>query len=52
MAWLSSCTVAAAGGCLGHMPEVFDGDYPHTHRGCDAQAWGASEVYRVFSLLK
>ncbi len=50
-AWLSSCTIAASEGCLGHMPEVSDGDYPHTHRGCDAQAWGASEVLRVLSLL-
>lgn len=26
-------------GCLGHISEIMDGDYPHTQRGCDAQAW-------------
>jgi glycogen debranching enzyme len=39
------------GGCLGHIPEILDGDSPHTPRGCDAQAWSVSEVYRVWQLL-
>ena len=34
-------------GCVGQVPEIVDGDYPHTQRGCDAQAWGCSELYRV-----
>jgi glycogen debranching enzyme len=38
-------------GCLGHLPEILDGDTPHTQRGCDAQAWSASEAYRVWKLL-
>ena len=38
-------------GCLGHLPEIIDGDAPHTQRGCDAQAWGASEALRVWQLL-
>jgi len=38
-------------GCLGHLPEVLDGDAPHTQRGCDAQAWSASEAFRVWKLL-
>jgi glycogen debranching enzyme len=38
-------------GCLGQIPEILDGDYPHTLRGCDAQAWGVSELYRVWKLL-
>lgn len=38
-------------GCLGHMPEILDGDNPHCQKGCDAQAWGVSEVYRVWKLL-
>lgn len=37
-------------GCLGHVPEVLDGDFPHTPRGCDAQAWGVSELLRVWLL--
>ena len=38
-------------GCLGHLPEIVDGDAPHTQRGCDAQAWGATEALRVWKLL-
>jgi len=38
-------------GCLGHLPEILDGDAPHTQRGCDAQAWSVSEAYRVWKLL-
>ncbi len=39
-------------GCLGQIPEITDGDAPHTQRGCDAQAWGASEALRVWKLLQ
>jgi glycogen debranching enzyme len=39
-------------GCLGHLPEILDGDAPHTQRGCDAQAWGATEALRVGRKLK
>lgn len=38
-------------GCLGHLPEIVDGDAPHTQRGCDAQAWGATEALRVWRWL-
>jgi len=38
-------------GCLGHLPEIIDGDAPHAQRGCDAQAWGATEALRVWKLL-
>ena len=38
-------------GCLGQIPEILDGDAPHTPRGCDAQAWGATEALRVWKLL-
>jgi predicted glycogen debranching enzyme len=38
-------------GCIGHIPEILDGNYPHTQRGCDAQAWGITELCRVYSLL-
>ncbi len=37
--------------CLGHIPEILDGDAPHIQRGCDAQAWGATEALRVWKLL-
>jgi predicted glycogen debranching enzyme len=38
-------------GCVGHLAEIFDGDAPHTARGCDAQAWSVSELLRVWHLL-
>ena len=38
-------------GCLGQLPEIVDGDAPHAQRGCDAQAWGATEALRVWKLL-
>ncbi len=50
-AWLTSGVDLASKGCLGHIPEILDGDFPHTLRGCDAQAWGASELLRVWKKL-
>jgi glycogen debranching enzyme len=38
-------------GCAGQLPEIVDGDSPHTQRGCDAQAWGVAEALRVWKLL-
>jgi len=35
-------------GSLCHMPEICDGDAPHVARGCGAQAWGVSELLRVW----
>jgi len=52
LAWLASSSVLINQGCAGHVPEILDGDFPHRQRGCDAQAWGASELLRVFLELK
>jgi glycogen debranching enzyme/glycosidase len=49
--YLSSMEQLLDEGCLGQIPEVLDGDAPHTQRGCDAQAWGVSEALRVWKLL-
>jgi glycogen debranching enzyme len=38
-------------GCLGQIPEIVDGDAPHLERGCDAQAWSATEALRVWKVL-
>ena len=38
-------------GSLGHMPEICDGDAPHVSRGCGAQAWGVSELLRVWKKI-
>ena len=51
LAWLGSGMRLLDRGCLGHIPEILDGDFPHTPRGCDAQAWGASELLRVWLKL-
>ena len=32
--------------CLGSLSEIFDGDAPHTARGCFAQAWSVAETLR------
>jgi predicted glycogen debranching enzyme len=32
---------------LGHIPEIADGDPPHTPRGCPFQAWSLGEVLRL-----
>ncbi len=48
LAWLGSCTRLINTGCVGHLPEIADGNFPHTPKGCDAQAWSASEVLRVW----
>ena len=49
---LSSSESLIRQGCLGHIPEILDGDTPHTQRGCGAQAWGETELYRVLLLLE
>lgn len=38
-------------GCVGQVAEIFDGDYPHSPRGCCAQAWAVTEVLRVWKIL-
>ncbi|MBI9074386.1 MAG: glycogen debranching enzyme N-terminal domain-containing protein [Desulfatibacillum sp.] len=51
LAWLMSSERLMRQGPHGHLPEIMDGDYPHTNRGCDAQAWGVSEFLRVYKKL-
>jgi len=33
--------------CLEQISEIFDGDAPHTPRGCCAQAWSVAEPLRI-----
>lgn len=51
LALLSASARLLNDGCLGHVPELLDGDFPHAQRGCDAQAWSVTELYRVWKLL-
>jgi predicted glycogen debranching enzyme len=50
-AYLGSMDGLLAAGCVGQLPEILDGDAPHAQRGCDAQAWSATEALRVWRLL-
>lgn len=50
-AYLGSMDALLRESCLGQLPEILDGDAPHEQRGCDAQAWGATEGLRVWKLL-
>ena len=36
-------------GCIGSIAEIFDGDEPHTSRGCYAQAWSVGEILRCYT---
>lgn len=49
---LGSLAGLLQGGCPGQLPEIIDGDAPHAQRGCDAQAWSASEALRVWKWLR
>ncbi|CAB5121008.1 Putative glycogen debranching enzyme, archaeal type, TIGR01561 [Olavius algarvensis associated proteobacterium Delta 3] len=51
LAYLMSMKRLIQSGCVGHVPEILDGDAPHRQKGCDAQAWGASELLRVYKQL-
>lgn len=50
-AYLASMEKEMKDTCLGQIPEIIDGDYPHFQRGCDAQAWSITEALRVWKLL-
>jgi len=51
-AYLGSVDRLMNEGCIGQIPENVDGDAPHVQRGCDAQAWGVTEVLRVWRRLR
>jgi predicted glycogen debranching enzyme len=39
-------------GIVGQVPEILDGAAPHEERGCGSQAWGMTELYRVYKILE
>ncbi|HZR28306.1 MAG TPA: amylo-alpha-1,6-glucosidase [Terriglobales bacterium] len=45
--WLRNFEPHLAIAGLGQISEIFDGDPPHTPRGCIAQAWSVAELLRV-----
>ncbi|HPD47998.1 MAG TPA: amylo-alpha-1,6-glucosidase [Anaerohalosphaeraceae bacterium] len=38
-------------GCVQSVSEIFDGDAPHTPRGCFAQAWSVAALLRAYTLV-
>ncbi|HSE18789.1 MAG TPA: amylo-alpha-1,6-glucosidase [Pyrinomonadaceae bacterium] len=45
--WLNNFQQHLQEACLGQVSEIFDGDAPHTPRGCIAQAWSVAELLRA-----
>ena len=39
-------------GCVGQLPEIYDGENPTASRGCFAQAWSVGEILRVYEALE
>ncbi len=50
-AWLEGFVEHLNDAGLGQVSEIFDGDPPHTPRGCIAQAWSVAELLRVLTEL-
>jgi predicted glycogen debranching enzyme len=49
--WLAGFDGHLKAAGLGSVSEIFDGDAPHTPRGCFAQAWSVAEVLRAKMLV-
>ena len=39
-------------GCLGQLPEIYDGLFPTEGKGCFAQAWSVGEMLRVYEAIE
>ncbi len=39
-------------GCVGQIPEIYDGLQPGASQGCFAQAWSVGELLRVYEVLE
>lgn len=51
-AQLESITAALREGCIGQLPEIYDGEHPVSSKGCFAQAWSVGEMLRVYEALE
>ncbi|MDE6675520.1 MAG: glycogen debranching protein, partial [Acetatifactor sp.] len=49
---LAGIETALREGCVGQLPEIYDGDNPVSSKGCFAQAWSVGEILRVYEALK
>lgn len=50
--WLRALGPALREGCVGFLPEIYDGENPTASRGCFAQAWSVGELLRVLEVLE
>ena len=39
-------------GCIGQLPEIYDGKNPCSSKGCFAQAWSVGEMLRVYEAIE
>ena len=49
---LSNIEAMLEEGCVGQLPEIYDGDSPKKGKGCYAQAWSVGEILRVYEVLE
>lgn len=49
---LSLLEPALREGCVGQLPEIYDGANPISSKGCFAQAWSVGEILRVYDALR
>ncbi len=49
---LSVIESALREGCVGQLPEIYDGANPVSSKGCFAQAWSVGEILRVYDALR
>lgn len=49
---LGSLEAALREGCIGQLPEIYDGENPVSSKGCFAQAWSVGEILRVYDALR
>lgn len=49
---LESINAALREGCIGQLPEIYDGGSPVSSKGCFAQAWSVGEILRVYDALR
>lgn len=49
---LETITAALREGCIGQLPEIYDGGRPVRSKGCFAQAWSVGEILRVYEALE
>uniref|UniRef100_UPI004056B264 amylo-alpha-1,6-glucosidase n=1 Tax=Acetatifactor sp. TaxID=1872090 RepID=UPI004056B264 len=49
---LTAMEAALREGCIGQLPEIYDGANPVSSKGCFAQAWSVGEILRVYDALR